>query len=97
MNTNLQGDLIEKLAGADRFAVEQLADFGGPSVFNPMIGRTPTETFGNLEKVLGFATDLLEKDFAPVLGMDGMALLVHTAWAAAQYEAFRAKEAEVSE
>lgn len=93
----LPADLIVDLAEVDRYAVEQLAHFEGPNVFNPMIGYTPAETFDNLEQVLALLHDLLKQDFKPMCGNGGMALLAQTAWAAAQYEAFRAKKAARAE
>jgi hypothetical protein len=88
---DIPADLIDSLTSADRYAVEQLAGFKGPCIFNPLIGSTPTETFDNLEQTLAFLADLLEQDFQPKCGMGGVALLAKTAWAAAQYEAFRGK------
>lgn len=89
----LPADLIASLSDVDRYAVEQLADFEGPNIFNPMIGDTPAETFDNLEQTLSLLHDLIKQDFEPACGKGGMALLAQTAWAAAQYEAFRTKEA----
>lgn len=92
----LPADLIWKLAQTDRFAVEQLADFDGPNIFNPLIGTTPAETFNNLNQTLSLLHDLLEQDFRPSCGMDGIALLTQTARAAAQYEAFRVREEAIA-
>ena len=90
----LPADLIADLAAVDSYAVTQLANFEGPGIFNPLIGDTPSETFGNLEQVLGLLHNLLEQDFQAENGMGGIVLLTQSAWAAAQYEAFRVKEAE---
>ncbi len=83
------GTSTTRLATVDPYAVNLLADFEGPSVFNPIIGDTPVDTFNNLEQVLGLLHDLIDKDFESDNGRGGMALLTRTAWAAAQYEAFR--------
>lgn len=37
-----------KLGRVDPFALDQLAEFAGPSVFNPIIGTSAGETFDNL-------------------------------------------------
>jgi hypothetical protein len=95
-SSRLPDDLISKLEDTDRFAVEQLADFEGPNIFNPLIGRTTNETLNNLEQMLALMHDLIRQDFQPSCGSGGLALLTQTAWAAAQYEAFRVQKNEVA-
>lgn len=91
-NTSLSPDLLVRLAKVDRFAVEQLADFDGPSIFNPMIGRSAGDTCNRLQDALCFLTNLLDGEHDLKEGRDGLALICQTMWAAAQYEAFRANE-----
>lgn len=83
-------ELLAKLAKCDPYAIECLADWGGPAYLNPIIGESPTETFSNLNDGLGFLFALLRSDD----GMNcetypGLALLVQTMWVAAQYEEHR--------
>lgn len=86
-------DVLHNLTKVDPYAVAQLADFDGPSIFNPIIGHTAAETFGNLEKSLAFVSELVAKHHGDLEQIGGFELLVRTCWAATQYESFRAKAA----
>lgn len=86
-------EVMHNLAKCDPYAVKCLADWHGPQYLNPVIGRTPTETFGNLNDALGFLHTLVRSDD----GMNcetypGLALFIETMWVAAQYEEFRNKQ-----
>lgn len=77
--------VLADLAKIDPHAVKLLSDFG-PCYFNPIIGATRTETFGNLERGLNFLHDLIDGDFEFGESRAGLALFVETMWGAAQYE-----------
>lgn len=87
-NASLPSDLIARLAKVDKFAVEQLADFDGPSIFNPLIGHSAAETCDRLQDALGFLTLLVDGEHDLREGRDGLKLICQTMWAAAQYEAY---------
>jgi hypothetical protein len=83
-------ELLQKLAKVDPYALELLADFEGPQCFNPIVGRTPTETFLQMNSALGFVHGLLNSQEGPAPEWhDGLALFIESIWTAAQYEAFR--------
>lgn len=84
-------DLLRRLAAVDPYAVEQLADFGGPSIFNPFIGNTAAASFDALESGLSFVHALIDSDEDLSEKRPGLSLFVQTLWSAVQYEAFRAK------
>ncbi len=89
--------LLAKLAKVDPYALEQMADFNGPSVFNPVIGGTPAETFYKLEQGMQFLHGMISDDDGALdCDRGGLALYVQTLWAAVQYEAFRCKENQAS-
>lgn len=89
-------DVLANLAKCDPHAVRCLADWEGPGYLNPLIGKTPTETFGHLNDALGFLhTLMLSDDGVHIDTLDGLALFVQTMWVAAQYENHRQiKEAD---
>jgi hypothetical protein len=87
-------ELVAKLAkNCDLFAIEQLADFEGPSIFNPLIGHTPAKTFSNLENALGAMSAVIaqgqEIDATSLCRV--LQVMTDCMWSAAQYEAFRAE------
>lgn len=88
-------ELLAKLAGVDTYAVEQLADFEGPSIFNPLIGHTPTDTFDNLETALAAMSAILQNghEIDATQLCCGIKVMTDCMWSAAQYEAFRAQKA----
>lgn len=91
--------VLKNLASRDPFAVSQLADCG-PGYFNPLIGSSPAETCEKLSDVLGFVYDLVGPkggEFSDITDKQpGIALVLQTAWAAAQYEGYRRNTAPKS-
>lgn len=86
----IPADVLANLAKCDPHAVRCIADWGGPGYLNPIIGRTPTETFGRFNDALGFLhTLMLSDDGVDLETLPGLALLVQTMWVAAQYESHR--------
>lgn len=83
-------ELLEKIARADLFAVETVAE-AGPTYLNPVLGLDEAETFRNINDVMGLVHEILGpkadislEEFSP-----GLRLLIQTVWTAAQYEAHR--------
>lgn len=96
----LPSELAAKLAkNCDPFAIEQLADFEGPSIFNPLIGHTPAKTFSNLENALGAMSAVIAQgqEIDATSLCRALQVMTDCMWSAAQYEAFRAIEAELRE
>lgn len=85
-------ELLAKLGRVDTFALDQLAEFSGPSVFNPIIGTSAGETFDNLESAMQFLHTIMAGDGPLYDARRGLALYVRTLWAAVQYEAFRCEQ-----
>lgn len=87
--------ILEKLSKCDPFALQQLADFQGPTIFNPLIGTTPAETFNKFETALAAMSVILHEgdDIDPTQLCRGLEVMTDCLWAAAQYEAFRAMKA----
>lgn len=63
-----------------------VAKSSGVGYFNPFIGDSATETCGKLNDGLGFVHYLLDKDLVSEDINSGVALVVQTMWAAAQFE-----------
>lgn len=78
--------LHAKDLAATEFANETWRDMGA-GYFNPLIGYDSAETFSNISAVLGFVHDVMEDHPAgeTLENVEGMRLLLQTAWTAAQY------------
>lgn len=87
-------ELLAKLSSVDLFAIEQLADFEGPGIFNPLIGHTPIGTFDNLEIALGAMSAIIEQggEIDSTQLCRGLQVMVDCMWSAAQFEAFRSRK-----
>lgn len=77
--------LASRLQGVDPHAIEQLADYG-PAYFNPLIHRDEEKTFEAIESVMQMLHILIDSDEDIAEIRPGLALVVQTVWAAAQYE-----------
>lgn len=83
--------LLAKLASIDPCAIDRLAADGGLGAFNPIIGSTDADTFGNLEVAMQFLHAVISGDVDPYEAQRGMALYIEMLWAAVQYESTRRK------
>jgi hypothetical protein len=94
MNMPFSETVLKDLAYVDPYAVEQLAGFGGPGIFNPLIGQNAAETCEKIEKMAGLLHHLLDKGNDITEIQDAVSLLVEGIWMAAQYEGFRSMPKE---
>ena len=90
----LPADLIERLARADRFAVENVAEWGGFEYINPMLGHTVSETFGNIADVMQLMHEVIgpKNDLSEI--QHGLKKLAQIVWVTAQYESHRLDKLE---
>ena len=59
---------------------------GGPTYFNPVIGSTPKITFGRINDIMGFLTELEQRKEVFMEDHNGaLQLINNTVWAAAQF------------
>lgn len=95
LKPSLPADLLRKLATIDRFAVETFAD-SGIAYFNPLIGMTESETFGNIESIVQLMHEVLDPDNECDLYsvQHGLHLLTTIVWTTVQYESHRLSRLE---
>ena len=94
----LPADLLRKLEMADRFTVQNIADWGGPFYLNPLLGYDEKETFSNIESIMQLMHEILdpEKNLDMGEAQHGLRLVMQLVWGAAQFRANRLSSIEGS-